>query len=146
MDYSSNIYFEKEDGMYRDGKDRFGMISTFLFSLIPLAFPWFAFDLSIDGQIGFMVLSNPAMILAILLFGISVLFDNKKMNVVGLLALCSIPLVYIYYFLTWHYQTITGEINIMTSIQTAQFGFYLGMLMSIIMIGYYIIRWKFVRR
>lgn len=136
-----NFYME-EEGMYKNVKERLTMMSTFAASMIPLAFPWFSFHLETDGQLGLEVITNPFFIIACLVFLFSVCSNKDMIYHIGFLSLFVFPVLYVYEFLTWHYDTITGEINIVTSLQTAQFGFYLGMLMSLVMIGYYFVRWK----
>ncbi|MBU5439406.1 hypothetical protein KQI42_15410 [Tissierella sp. MSJ-40] len=117
----------------------------FFVSLVPLIFLWFGFNLSVHYIQGVELLANPIVLFSIIIILFSLCYSGNKVDIVNLIGLISsiiLPLAYIYEFFTWHYTTITGEINFSVSIRTAQIGFYLGLLTSIVFAIYYIIMYR----
>ncbi|MBR5596808.1 MAG: hypothetical protein IKW30_05305, partial [Lachnospiraceae bacterium] len=60
-------------------------------------------------------------------------------KVMGILGTVGIVISEIYKFLTWHVMTVTGEISIQHSMQLAFPEFYIGLIVSIIMVAVYLI-------
>lgn len=91
---------------------------------------------------GLINLFNPIGILSVLLFaiGVWVPFGRSISNkVLSLLGMLGIVVSEIYQFLTWHILTITGEMSIQTSIRLAFPEFYIGLIVSILMIVVYFV-------
>ena len=92
---------------------------------------------SISGLIN---LFNPIGIISILLFfiGVWVSFKNKKISkILGILGTIGIVVSEIYQFLTWYIMNITGKMSIHNSIEFALPEFYIGLVISLIMIFVY---------
>lgn len=89
---------------------------------------------------GLINLFNPIGIISILLFiiGVWASFKNKKMNkIIGALGTIGIVVSEIYKFFTWHIMNITGEMSIHNSIKFAFPEFYIGLVISLIMVFIY---------
>lgn len=98
------------------------IIMLFIFiSIIGFFLPWFYFEKSVDYKTGIWWLKNPIVILGYFLY-VSLIFLEKKR--VALLIIIFIIIYLVYVFFTWHILTITGELNINTSISTIHYGFY----------------------
>ena len=89
---------------------------------------------------GLINLLNPIGIISVLLFimGVWISFKNKKTNkILGALGTIGIVVSEIYQFFTWHIMNITGRMSIHNSIEFAFPEFYIGLVISLIMIFYY---------
>ena len=86
------------------------------------------------------LLLNPIGIISVLLFitGIWVPLKNKRINrILGALGTTGIVASEIYEFFTWHIMNITGKMSIHNSIEFAFPEFYVGLVISLIMIAVY---------
>ena len=97
---------------------------------------------------GLINLLNPIGIISMLVFlaGVWVSFKNKKINkILGILGTIGIVVSKIYEFFTWHIMNITGKMSIQNSIEFAFPEFYVGLLISLIMIFVYLCIDKIVK-
>jgi len=70
--------------------------------------------------------------------GIFFWFDKRTGKIMGYLGTVGIVISEIYKFFTWHVMTITGEISLKNSIRFAFPEFYVGLVISILMVIVYI--------
>ena len=108
---------------------------AFIFSLLPMLLNQYG------GAKGVQEIS-------VLLFivGIWLPFKNIKVNkALSILGVIGIVVSEIYQFLTWHIQNITGEISIQNSINFAFPEFYIGLVISLIMVIAYFVIDKIVK-
>lgn len=90
---------------------------------------------------GLINLFNPIGIISVLLFIVGVWgsFNNNKINkMLGISGTTGIVVSEIYQFFTWHIMNITGKMSIHSSIEFAFPEFYIGLVISLIMIFVYI--------
>ena len=80
-------------------------------------------------------LLNPIGILSVILFCSGILF---KKNILGLIGCIGIVIAEIYKFLTWHIMTINGKFNLDMSFRFAYPEFYIGLVISVLMIALYV--------
>ena len=115
----------------------------FICSLLPMLLNQYGGTKGIQEISGLINLFNPIGIIAVILFiiGVWIPFKNVILNkVLSVLGLIGIVTSEIYQFLTWHIQTITGELSIQNSINFAFPEFYIGLVVSLMMIlAYFII-------
>ncbi len=114
----------------------------FICSLLPMSLNQYGGAKGIQEISSLINLFNPIGIIAVILFiiGVWIPFRNVILNkVLSILGLIGIVISEIYQFLTWHIQTITGELNIQNSINFAFPEFYIGLVVSLIMIFVYFI-------
>ena len=72
------------------------------------------------------------------IIGVWIPFKNKKINkIFGGLGVVGIVISEIYNFFTWHIMNITGKMSIHNSIEFAFPEFYVGLVISLIMIAVY---------
>ena len=98
---------------------------------------------------GLINLLNPIGIISVILFvsGVWIHFKKAKTNkIIGGLGAIGIVISEIYNFLTWHIHTITGNISIKTSIRLAFTEFYVGLVISLIMVFVYFFSDKIVEK
>lgn len=89
---------------------------------------------------GLINLYNPIGIISVLFFiiGVWIPFKNKKINkIFSGLGVVGIVISEIYNFFTWHIMNITGKMSIHNSIEFAFPEFYVGLVISLIMIAVY---------
>lgn len=121
---------------------------TFLISLLPMLLNQYGGMKEIQEVSGLINLLNPIGIISMLVFlaGVWVSFKNKKINkILGILGTIGIVVSEIYEFLTWHIMNITGKMSIQNSIEFAFPEFYVGLLISLIMIFVYLCIDKIVK-
>ena len=97
---------------------------------------------------GLINLLNPIGIISMLVFfaGVWASFENEKINkILGILGTIGIVVSEIYEFFTWHIMNITGKMSIQNSIEFAFPEFYVGLLISLIMIFVYLCIDKIVK-
>ena len=97
---------------------------------------------------GLINLLNPIGIISMLVFfaGVWASFENEKINkILGILGTIGIVVSKIYEFFTWHIMNITGKMSIHNSIEFAFPEFYVGLLISLIMIFVYLCIDKIVK-
>lgn len=115
---------------------------TFAISLAPMLLSQYGGMRGVQEISGLINLSSPIGIIALVAFvvGVWVPFENKKTGwVLGLLGTIGVVASEIYNYFTWHVLTITGEISLRHSMMLAFPEFYLGLVVSIMMIFVYVI-------
>lgn len=112
----------------------------FIMSLMPMLLYQFGGMRGVQEISGLIILLSPITIVSIILFflGIWFKFKNKKTNkILGALGTIGIVISEIYQFFTWHIMNITGKMSIHNSIEFAFPEFYIGLVISLIMMLYY---------
>ena len=113
---------------------------AFAISLLPMFLNQYGGMKGVQEISGLINLYNPIGIISILFFiiGVWIPFKNKKINkIFGGLGVVGIVIAEIYKFFTWHIMTITGEMSIHNSFEFAFPEFYVGLIISLIMIVVY---------
>lgn len=113
---------------------------AFLISLLPMLLNQYGGMKGVQEISGLINLFNPIGIISVLLFivGVWVSFKHKKINkILGTLGTIGIVVSEIYNFFTWHIMNITGKMSIHNSIEFAFPEFYIGLVISLIMMLYY---------
>lgn len=121
---------------------------AFIFSLLPMFLNQYGGAKGIEEISGLSNLFNPIGIISVVLFiiGIWVKFKNSIINkVLSIFGVIGIVVSEIYQFLTWHILTITGEMSIKNSIKLAFPEFYVGLVVSLIMVVAYFVIDKLVK-
>ena len=121
-------------------KKKIKLTIAFLVSLLPMLLNQYGGKKGVQEISGLINLLNPIGIISVLLFimGVWVSFKNKKTNkILGSLGTIGIVVSEIYQFFTWHIMNITGKMSIHNSIEFAFPEFYIGLVISLIMIFYY---------
>ena len=116
--------------------------ASFVVSLLPMLLNQYGGLKRVQEITGLINLLNPIGITSVFLFVVGVWIPIKNVfinKVLGALGTIGIVISEIYKFLTWHVMTVTGEISIQHSIQLAFPEFYIGLVVSIIMIVVYIV-------
>lgn len=115
---------------------------TFMLSLSPMLFNQYGGHKGVQEITGLINLLNPIGILSVLLYAAGVWMPlkhagaNKVLSVLGLFGIVASE---IYQFLTWHILTITGKMSIQNSVRFAFPEFYIGFLVSVLMIAAYFV-------
>ena len=123
-------------------KKKIIITAAFIISLLPMLLNQYGGLKGVQEITGLINLFNPIGIVSVVLFIVGVWVPMKKPvfnKVMGILGTVGIVISEIYKFLTWHVMTVTGEISIQHSIQLAFPEFYIGLIVSIIMIVVYIV-------
>ena len=123
-------------------KKKIIITAAFIISLLPMLLNQYGGLKGVQEITGLINLLNPIGIVSVVLFIVGVWVPMKKLvfnKVMGILGTVGIVISEIYKFLTWHVMTVTGEISIQHSIQLAFPEFYIGLVVSIIMIVVYIV-------
>lgn len=121
---------------------------AFAFSLLPMLLNQYGGAKGVQEISGLINLFNPIGIISVLLFviGVWVSFKNVIVNkVLSILGLIGIVISEIYQFFTWHVLTITGEMSIQNSINFVFPEFYIGLVISLIMVVAYFVIDKLVK-
>ena len=112
----------------------------FIMSLMPMLLYQFGGMRGVQEISGLIILLSPITIVSIILFlfGIWFKFKNKKINkILGGIGVAGIVISEIYEFFTWYTIGITKDINLYNSINLAFPEFYIGLLISVIMVFIY---------
>ena len=120
----------------------------FIFSLLPMFLNQYGCAKGLQEISGIGNLLNPIGIISFILYfiGIWLPLKNKKTNkILGGLGVIGIVISEIYKYLTWHIKTITGEMSIRNSINFAFPEFYIGLVISLIMVVAYFVIDKVVK-
>ena len=128
-------------------KKKIVLTIAFLISLLPMLLNQYGGMKGVQEISGLINLLNPIGIISVVLFiiGVWVSFKNKKINkILGILGTIGIVVSEIYKFFTWHIMTITGKMSIHNSIEFAFPEFYIGLVISLIMIFIYFLIDKIV--
>lgn len=121
----------------------------FIMSLMPMLLYQFGGMRGVQEISGLIILLCPITIVSIILFflGIWFKFKNKKTNkILGGIGVVGIVISEIYEFFTWYTIGITKDINLSNSINLAFPEFYIGLLISIIMVFIYFFIDKIVKK
>ncbi len=121
---------------------------AFLISLLPMLLNQYGGMKGVQEISGLINLLNPIGIISMLVFfaGVWASFENEKINkILGILGTIGIVVSKIYEFFTWHIMNITGKMSIQNSIEFAFPEFYVGLLISLIMIFVYLCIDKIVK-
>ena len=113
---------------------------AFVISLLPMLLNQYGGMKGVQEISGLINLYNPIGIISVLVFiiGVWLPLQNKKINKIsGGLGVVGIVISEIYNFFTWHIMNITGEISIHNSIEFAFPEFYIGLVISLIMVFIY---------
>lgn len=113
---------------------------TFIVSLLPMLMSQYGGCKGVQEISGMMNLFNPIGILSTVLFviGVWIPFQKTIVNkILGAVGVIGIVVSEIYTFFTWHFQTITGEISLQNSLSLAYPEFYIGLIVSVIMVIVY---------
>ncbi len=121
---------------------------AFVISLLPMLSNQYGGMKGVQEISGLINLYNPIGIISVLFFiiGVWIPFKNKKINkIFGGLGVVGIVISEIYNFFTWHIMNITGKMSIHNSIEFAFPEFYVGLVISLIMIAVYFCTDKIVK-
>lgn len=121
----------------------------FIMSLMPMLLYQFGGMRGVQEISGLIILLSPITIVSIILFflGIWFKFKNKKTNkILGGIGVVGIVISEIYEFFTWYTIGITKDINLSNSINLAFPEFYIGLLISIIMVFIYFFIDKIIKK
>lgn len=121
----------------------------FIMSLMPMLLYQFGGMRDVQEISGLIILLSPITIVSIILFflGIWFKFKNKKINkILGGIGVVGIVISEIYEFFTWYTIGITKDINLYNSINLAFPEFYIGLLISIIMVFIYFFIDKIIKK
>ena len=120
----------------------------FMFSLLPMFLNQYGGCRSVQEITGLINWLNPIGIVSIIAFftGVWVPFKNDEINkILGAVGVIGIVVSEIFKFLTWYIQTITGEISLQNSFRLAYHEFYIGLVISLLMIVLYVNIDKFIK-
>ena len=120
----------------------------FIISLAPMLLNQYGSARGVQEISGLINLFNPIGIISTILFIICVWipFKNKRINkILGFIGVLGIVISEIYNFFTWHVKTITGEISFQNSINFVFPEFYIGLVISLVMVIAYIITEKVLK-
>lgn len=121
----------------------------FIMSLMPMLLYQFGGMRGVQEISGLIILLSPITIVSIILFflGIWFNFKNKKTNkILGGIGVIGIVISEIYEFFTWYTIGITKDINLYNSINLTFPEFYIGLLISIIMVFIYFFIDKIIKK
>lgn len=120
----------------------------FIISLAPMLLNQYGSARGVQEISGLINLFNPIGIISTILFiiGVWIPFRNKRINkILGFIGVLGIVISEIYNFFTWHVKTITGEISFQNSINFVFPEFYIGLVISLVMVIAYIITEKVLK-
>ena len=120
----------------------------FIISLAPMLLNQYGSARGVQEISGLINLFNPISIISTILFiiGVWIPFRNKRINkILGFIGVLGIVISEIYNFFTWHVKTITGEISFQNSINFVFPEFYIGLVISLVMVIAYIITEKVLK-
>lgn len=121
----------------------------FIMSLMPMLLYQFGGMRGVQEISGLIILLSPITIVSIILFflGIWFKFKNKITNkILGGIGVVGIVISEIYEFFTWYTIGITKDINLYNSINLTFPEFYIGLLISIIMVFIYFFIDKIIKK
>ena len=120
----------------------------FIISLAPMLLNQYGSARGVQEISGLINLFNPIGMISTILFiiGVWIPFKNKRINkILGFIGVLGIVISEIYNFFTWHVKTITGEISFQNSINFVFPEFYIGLVISLVMVIAYIITEKVLK-
>ena len=123
-------------------KKKVTLTIAFIISLLPMLMNQYGGMKGVQEITGLVNLLNPIGIVSVIMFSVGVWMPFKKQTigrVLGALGTIGIVVSEIYKFFTWHVMNITGEVSIHNSIEFAFPEFYIGLVISVIMIVSYFV-------
>ena len=126
-------------------KKKVKLTIVFALSLLPMLLSQYGGMRGIQEISGLINLTNPIGLLAVLLFlvGVWAPFENKRTGwIMGLVGTVGMVVSETYNYFTWHVLTITGEISLKNSMMFAFPEFYLGLVVSVLMVVVYLVLTK----
>ena len=120
----------------------------FIISFAPMLLNQYGSARGVQEISGLINLFNPIGIISTILFiiGVWIPFKNKRINkILGFIGVLGIVISEIYNFFTWHVKTITGEISFQNSNNFVFPEFYIGLVISLVMVIAYIITEKVLK-
>lgn len=114
---------------------------AFVISLAPMLLSQYGGMRGVQEISGLLNLSSPIGMVALIAFivGVWVPFQNEKTGwTFGLIGTIGMVLSEVYNYFTWHVLTITGEISLKNSIMLSFPEFYLGLVVSVLMVVVYL--------
>ena len=123
-------------------KKKVALTVIFIISLLPMLMNQYGGMKGVQEITGLVNLLNPIGIASVIMFSVGVWMPFKKQTigrVLGALGTIGIVVSEIYKFFTWHVMNITGEVSIHNSIEFAFPEFYIGLVISVIMIVSYFV-------
>lgn len=121
---------------------------TFTISLLPMLLNQYGGCKGVQEISGMINLLNPIGILSVILFaaGVWMPLRNKFVNkILGAIGVIGIVVSEIYQFFSWHILTITGKISLQDSLNLAYPEFYIGLVISLLMVIAYFVIDKLVK-
>ena len=115
---------------------------SFVISLLPMLLNQYGGLKGVQEITGLINLLNPIGIVSVFLFvvGVWIPLKNKIISkVLGVLGTIGIVISEIYKFFTWHVMNITGKVSIQHSVRFAFPEFYIGLVVSFVMVVLYFI-------
>ncbi|MEF9951114.1 MAG: hypothetical protein RR840_02440 [Clostridium sp.] len=115
-------------------------VLTALYSstVLGLFLPWFNLGTDLSDSHALNYIFSPLTVWIIISGILLFLPGNSKGQVISTFAFLSlIPLTCLYYFLTWHMLLLTGEANIIHSLASKHYGFFLTFVSSLILVMVY---------
>ena len=131
--------------IYRGGdciKKKIILSISFVMSLLPMLMNQYGGRKGVQEITGLINLFNPIGIASVVLFIVGVWIPFKQQftgKVLGALGTIGIVVSEIYKYFTWHTLSITGEISMQHSIRFAFPEFYIGLIVSLVMVAAYFI-------
>ena len=123
-------------------KKKILLTTAFIISLLPMLMNQYGGMKGVQEMTGLINLLNPIGVSAAILFLVGVWFSFQKKainNILCILGTVGIVVSEIYKFFTWHVMTITGEISFENSIRLAFPEFYIGLVISCMMVVIYFV-------
>lgn len=120
-------------------KDKVFIIIVGLLNIIMMYFPWFGLQRGVQEINGTIVLYNPLTLLALISLCLGVIKNCNFLSISGSLSLIIIEL---FYFFTWHIETITGTFDLKFSLNATYPEFYISLILGILLLDLNIIQIK----
>ena len=123
-------------------KKKITLTIAFIISLLPMLLNQYGGMKGVQEITGLINLLNPIGIVSVIIFAIGVWYPFKRQiagKTLGALGTIGIVVSEVYKFFTWHVMNITGEVSIHNSIEFAFPEFYIGLVISLIMIVTYFV-------
>ena len=129
-------------------KKKIILSTAFIISLLPMLLNQYGGAKGVQEITGLINLLNPIGLVSVILFAVGVWFPFEKQVIgkyLGSLGTIGIVISEVYEFFTWHVLTITGEVSLQNSIGLAFPEFYIGLVISLVMMVAYFVIDKKVR-
>ena len=123
-------------------KKKIILTTAFIISLLPMLLNQYGGLKGVQEITGLINLLNPIGLVSVILFAVGVWFPFEKQVIgkyLGSLGTIGIVISEVYEFFTWHVLTITGEVSLQNSIGLAFPEFYIGLIISIVMVAAYFV-------